>query len=161
MVVPRRQGQRSAVVIALGNRCRGDDGVGLCVAAELKCLNDDYRVIEGRDDAMAIIDAWADAALAIIIDAAISGESPGRVRRVEVGAKPLPKRLARCSSHGIGLAEAVELARVLDKLPGRLVIYAVEAKTFQVGTGLSPEVEAAIGKVAREIEMEIAAFAGA
>lgn len=159
MVAPRRQGTRNAVVIALGNRFRGDDGVGPCVASHLRSSNKDLAVIEGHEDAMAIISAWTDASLAVIVDAAISGASPGTVHRIKVGAGPLRKRLASCSSHGVGLAEAVELGKVLGNLPDHLVVYAVEANTFEVGAGLSPDVEAAIGQVTREIETEIAAFA--
>jgi len=151
------------VILALGNRFRGDDAVGPVVADRLRqdkgarLIGCD--IIEGCDDAMALVSAWEDAALAIVIDAMISGEEPGSIRRLDAGEQPLPKDWARCSSHGLGLAEAVELGRALGQLPARLIIFGVEAKTLETGALLSAEVAAAIDKLARQIKDEIASFA--
>lgn len=151
-------GLKEVVVIALGSRFRGDDGVGPTVAERLNGRLAGCTIVEGRDDAMAIVSAWEGAALAVVVDAAVSGASPGTIHRSEVNAEPLPRDLARCSSHGLGLAEAVELGKVLGKLPGRLVIYAVEAKTFEPGAALSAEVTAAIGEVVLSVKAEVASF---
>jgi hydrogenase maturation protease len=162
------------VVIALGNRFRGDDGIGPIVAERLKQNAerlkkntadrsggriDGCTIVEGKDDAMALVSAWENAALAVVIDAAVSGASPGTIRRLEAGAQPLSKDVARCSSHGLGLAEAVELGKALGRLPGRLVIFAVEANTFEQGAAMSPEVAAAADSVVRDVEAEVAPFA--
>ncbi len=152
-------GPQNVVVIALGSRFRGDDGIGPSVVDRLNGRLDECTIVEGRDDAMAIVSAWEDAALAVVVDAAVSGVLPGTIHRLEVDTQPLPRELARCSSHGLGLAEAVDLGKVLGRLPTRLVIYAVEAGTLEPGAALSPEVSAAAGEVARHIEAEIASFA--
>ena len=47
-------------------------------------------------------------------------------------------------THAFGLAEAVELARALRRLPQRLVLVGVEAVGFDYGAPLSPEVAAAV-----------------
>jgi len=159
-------GREKAVVIALGNRFRGDDGIGPLVAERLRKMgthrpgggNGEYIIVEGKDDAMALVGAWEDAALAIVVDAAVSGASPGTVHRMEAGAQALPKDLARCSSHGLGLAEAVELGKALGRLPGRLVIFAVEAATLEQGAAISPRVAAAADEVASSVAAEIASF---
>ena len=77
---------------------------------------------------------------------------------MEAGAQALPKDLARCSSHGLGLAEAVELGKALGRLPGRLVIFAVEAATLEQGAAISPRVAAAADEVASSVAAEIASF---
>ena len=155
------------VVIALGNRFRGDDGIGPMVAERLRKNSadragggiDGCTVVEGKDDAMALVSAWENAALAVVIDAAVSGAAPGTVRRLEAGAQPLSKDVARCSSHGLGLAEAVELGKALGRTPGRLVIFAVEAGTLEQGAAMSPQVAAAVDAVVRDVEAEVALFA--
>jgi hydrogenase maturation protease len=119
----------------------------------------DCAIIEGKDDAMALVSAWEDAALAVVIDAALSDAVPGTVRRMEAGTQALPKDLARCSSHGLGLAEAVELGKALGRLPRRLVILAVEAATFEQGAAMSPQVTAAADEVVRRVEAELASLA--
>jgi hydrogenase maturation protease len=154
-------GSEKIVVIALGNRFRGDDGVGPLVADRLRGHLDGCTIVEGRDDVMALVSAWENTALAVVIDAAVSGAAPGTIRRLEAGAQPLPRDLARCSSHGLGLAEAVELGRALGRLPDRLVIYAVEAATLEPGAALSREVTSAADELVRNVEAEIASFASA
>jgi hydrogenase maturation protease len=167
-------GADKVVVIALGNRFRGDDGIGPIVAERLKQNAerlkknpadrsggriDGCTIVEGKDDAMALVSAWENAALAVVIDAAVSGAAPGTIRRLEAGAQPLSKDVARCSSHGLGLAEAVELGKALGRLPGRLVIFAVEAATLEQGVAMSPQVAAAADTVVRDVEAEVASFA--
>ena len=154
-------GPEKIVVIALGNRFRGDDGIGPFVADRLNGRLHACTIVEGCDDAMALVSAWESAALAVVIDAAVSGAAPGTIRRLEAGAQPLPRDLARCSSHGLGLAEAVELGKALGRLPARLVIFAVEAGTLEPGAALSPEVTVAVNEVVRNVEAEIASFMSA
>ena len=159
-------GAAKVVVIALGNRFRGDDGIGPIVAERLKNnvadrpggRVDGCTIVEGKDDAMALVSAWENAALAVVIDAAVSGGAPGTIRRLEAGVQPLSKDVARCSSHGLGLAEAVELGKALGRRPGRLVIFAVEANTFEQGAAMSPQVAAAVEELVQNIEAEIASF---
>ncbi len=153
-------GAGKVVVIALGNRFRGDDGIGPVVAERLKGRIDGCSFVEQQDDAMAIVCEWEGAALAVVIDAAVSGAAPGTIHRSDVESGPLPKDLARCSSHGLGLAEAVELGKVLGRFPDKLVIYAIEGATFELGTGLSREVSMVAEDAARAIETEIASLVG-
>ena len=62
------------------------------------------------------------------------------------------------STHHFGLAEAVELARALDRLPPRLWIYGIEGKQFEQGSVPSPEVTQAIEKVAERIASQCRLF---
>jgi hydrogenase maturation protease len=55
------------------------------------------------------------------------------------------------SSHGISLGSTVALGQALDRLPRRLVVLAVSGVDFDLGTGLTPEVAAAVGPVARRV----------
>jgi hydrogenase maturation protease len=151
-----RRSRRKSIVIALGNRFRGDDGIGPVVADLLGAQGGKFTIFAGSMDAAAIMAAWEDAALAVVIDAASPGVNPGNIRRLEIDGKPLPKDLARCSSHGLGLSEAVTLGKLFGRLPGRLVIYAVEAKAFEPGAVLSAEVETVAEEVARLVQGEIA-----
>jgi len=94
--------------------------------------------------------------MVVVLDAAVSGSPPGTIHRIKASDGPIPKDLARCSSHGMGLAEAVELAKTLGRLPQRLIIYAVEAAGFQAGAELSTEVALSAQKVVEMLAQEIA-----
>ncbi len=59
------------------------------------------------------------------------------------------------SSHGLGLGDAVKLARVLDRLPRQLVVFAVECAETGLGSGLSQQVSDVVEPLAKRIEEEI------
>ena len=61
---------------------------------------------------------------------------------------------ASVSSHGLGVADAIELARTICRLPARLRVYAIEGRHFELGTEISREVEQAVQQVTREIAAE-------
>jgi len=149
---------KQIVIIALGNPFRGDDGVGTAVTNSLKDQLEDCLFIKGQDDSLAIINAWENANLTVIIDASSPDKTPGKITRLAIDAQPLPRDLASCSSHGLGLAEAIELGRALGKLPGRLLIYAVEAESFEHGAALSPSVMAAVKDVVQKIKIDVTTF---
>jgi hydrogenase maturation protease len=140
------------ILIGVGNPWRGDDGAGLAVARRVRELSPagvEVREVEG--DATALVEAWSGAEAVVLVDAAESGAPPGTVRRFDARAQPLPVRSLRSSTHAFGVADAVELARALDRLPQRLDVYAIEGASFVAGDRLSPLVERAVGQLAAEL----------
>ncbi|NUP54046.1 MAG: hypothetical protein HOW97_43025, partial [Catenulispora sp.] len=59
------------------------------------------------------------------------------------------------ATHALGPGAAIELAGVLDRLPERLVLFAVAGADFSLGPGLSEPVAAAVRAVARDIVREL------
>lgn len=51
------------------------------------------------------------------------------------------------SSHALSLGEALEMGRILQKIPKRAVILAVEGGNFDPGDQASPAVAAALEKL--------------
>ncbi|MGW6530354.1 hydrogenase maturation protease [Streptomyces venezuelae] len=148
-------------VIGVGNEFRRDDGVGWAVIALLRERHGDRLGPTGvtlatcDGDPARLIDLWAGTELAVIVDAAHAHPArPGTVHRLSLGADAL-ERPSTTSSHGLGLGEAVELARVLGRLPDRLVVYAVEAADSTLGTGLTGMVQAVVGPLAARVEDDI------
>ncbi|MCX4744786.1 hydrogenase maturation protease [Kitasatospora sp. NBC_01287] len=150
-------------VIGVGNEYRHDDGLGPAVLTRLARRAEQQPLPGGTDllvcdgDPARLITLWEGADLAVVVDAAHAHPGrPGRVHRLELDGGPWSPAAASTSSHGLGLGEAVELARVLDRLPGRLVVYAVEGTDTSPGTGLSAPVAAVVDPLARRIADEIA-----
>ncbi|MEU9733858.1 hydrogenase maturation protease [Streptomyces sp. NPDC048002] len=157
-------GTARIAVIGVGNDYRRDDGVGWEVIARLRersarhLLPSDTVLATCDGDPARLIGLWEDARLAVVVDAAHAHPpAPGRVHRLTLdpGLPPVP---SATSSHGLGLGEAVELARVLRRLPRRLVVYAVEGADSAFGTGLTPAVAAAVDVLVRAVEEEIAPY---
>ncbi|MCS6912136.1 MAG: hydrogenase maturation protease [Myxococcales bacterium] len=144
------------ILIGIGNKDRGDDGIGPAVVervARQAPAGTVVRVLGG--DAAGLLQAWEGAELAVVVDAAWSGRTPGTVHRLDATAAPLPASLGATSTHGLGLAQAVELARALGQLPPRLVVYAIEAASFAPGEGISPALASAVEEAAARIVAEL------
>lgn len=144
----------SIVLLAPGNRWRGDDGAGPAVldrvVPDLAGLTN-FRAVESPADSLAMLNAWDGADWLIVIDAAITGAAPGTVHRFDGDPGALPRQLAACSSHGLGLSQAIALAQSLGRLPARLSGWAVEAAGFEMGAPLSNAVADAVEVVASEL----------
>jgi len=80
---------------------------------------------------------------------------PGRVHRFDLTDSPLPIGFAPSSSHAFGVAETVELARSLGRLPQCLVAYLVEGEQYRIGAPLSSAIAEAVEDVADRIVSEI------
>jgi hydrogenase maturation protease len=133
-----------AAVIGVGNEFRHDDGIGpALVAAVQRRTLPGVRVVSTDGEPTGLLDAWADVTLAVVIDAVVcEPATPGRIHRTAVDELPPPAGTA--GTHGFGISDAVELGRVLDRMPRRLIVYAVEASEVSLGLGLSSPVAAAL-----------------
>lgn len=150
------------IVIALGNPDRGDDGAGPALLARLRAAPPvGAALVDAGGDPLALLDLWSGRPWAVVLDVAVSGAPAGTAHRIEAGAGALPKDLGRCSTHGFGIGEAVELARSLGRMPGRLIVHALEGARFDRGAGLSPAVRAALPAAEAALRREIAALAQA
>jgi hydrogenase maturation protease len=149
-------------VIGVGNEWRGDDAVGLLVARSLK--TDPMPLVEiaeCRGTVTAVREAWKDATAVIVVDAVVSGGSPGDIYHFNVHGGGVPVQLSRSpSSHGWGVAEALALGQLFQELPPYLIIFGIEGHNFGPGQEVSQEVAAAIPEAARRIRREIQAWLG-
>ena len=139
---------RGLLIVGLGNPWRGDDGAGPAVA---RGLGDDPRVLVYEGEPIGLIDAWSGADELILVDAVSSGAPAGTVHRLDP-LTTLPGVLARGSTHAFGLAETLELARILDRLSPRVSVYGIEGEAFTAGEELSAPVRAAVETVRLELE---------
>ena len=138
------------LVIGLGNSWRGDDGAGPAVARGLLDeVQARVRVYEGEP--VGLIEDWTGADAVIVVDAVSSGAPPGTIHRLDPLSEPIPAGLSQGSTHAFGLAETIELARTLDRLPPRLTVYGIEGERFTAGQQLSPPVSAAVDAVCEEL----------
>ena len=145
------------VVIGIGNLLRHDDGVGSRVARQLEALAPPGVEVRTHDGGgLGLMDAWKGVSAAVVVDAVSSGAPAGTIFRFDAAAQPLPEHLgATCSTHGFGLDNAVELARILNRLPGRLIVIGVEGGDFSRGSGLSSAVEGAVERAVEAVMEEI------
>jgi len=146
--------------LGVGNRDRGDDAVGPRVAEKLAAdpvfqrLNVD--ILSHGGEGASLMDLWQGTRKTVIVDAMKSGAVVGTVRRIDANADRLESGVFHYSSHLFGVAEAVEMARQLDRLPEALVIFGIEGRIYDFGAPLSPEVESALEDVTVQVKREFA-----
>ena len=136
------------IVIGLGAEDRGDDAAGLEVARRVQNVE-----AIARTGGLDIIDLWDDTDEVIIVDAMKSGSAPGTIRRFDGLTDSLPAR-SFVTTHALGPAEAIELARALNRLPRKLTVYGIHTATTDLGASLSQQVEDAIERIVQEIEQQ-------
>lgn len=108
------------------------------------------KVKEQSGEGTSLVESWKGYNRVFIVDAVSSGASSGSIHRLDAS-ETIPSKFFSCSTHSFGVAEAIELARALNQLPEKLLLYGIEGKNFEPGEILSPEVESAIEEVADEI----------
>ena len=129
---------RRIVAIGAGNPCRGDDAVGIEFCRRLhRRAPAGVTIVETEGDPARLIDAWAGADAAFLVDAVRSAAAYPRVVRFDAHDEPIPEEVFSLSTHAFGVAETIELARSLKRLPPRLVVYGVRGERFGHGERLS------------------------
>ncbi len=143
-------------MIGIGNEFRRDDGAGPAVVARLReMMPPGVALVVTDGEPTRLVEAWTGAALAVVVDAVrAEPPEPGRVHRFVLD-RPGTGAVSAASSHGLGLDDAIALALALDRMPGRLVVHAVEAADLSQGPGLTPAVAAAVPAVAAAVLADI------
>lgn len=140
------------IVIGVGNRSRGDDAVGIRVVERLRGSITCY---ESNGDPSELIVLFGSDQEVIVVDAMVSGSEPGTITTTEITFGNAPSSIAplrsQSSTHGFGVFEALELARILGTIPARLTVIGIEGADFSPGAGLSPAIERAVALTADHI----------
>ena len=144
------------MVIGIGNDFGGDDAAGLIAVQRLRgVVGNNVRIQEQSGDGTLLIESWKDREKVVLVDAALSDKAPGAIHRFEVKQYPLPDKFLRYSTHQFGVNEAIELARALQQLPRKLIVFGIEGKYFGPGKGLSPEVAQSIPELVEQVRREV------
>ena len=138
----------STRVIGCGNLHRSDDAAGVLVADRLRELGVPAEVQPGS--AFELVESWYKDDDVILIDAVVTGSPAGTVHVWDGRAPKVPSN-PQVSSHGFGVPEAINLARILQLLPHSLRVYGIEGKNFGIGETVSPQVLRSVEQVAQQI----------
>lgn len=88
-----------------------------------------------------------------LIDAVKTGDKVGTIHRLQNQEIDEYKNLM--STHHIGVAQALQLARALNELPKNIILYGIEIDNTEMCSIISEAVEQAINQVVIELENEI------
>lgn len=138
------------LVACVGNVLRGDDGFGRAVAERL-VLPGGAQVVETGIGGIALLqELLAGCDGLVLVDAVDRGAAPGTVFDItpEVGDA---EHVA--DVHLANPERVLTMAKSMGALPGRVAIVGCQpAEVDELGEGLSPEVERAVGVAAQRVE---------
>ena len=138
-------------VIGVGQRAAGDDAVGLAVASEVARLAPDVEC-HLAGDAMAIVPLLATTLPVVVVDAVLAAP-PGQVLVLALDDVQAGAAMAM-SSHGLGVRQAIELARVTEPETTAREVSVVAVTIARPGAwqdGLGPDVAQAVPHAARQV----------
>jgi hydrogenase maturation protease len=147
------------LVGGFGSQYRRDDGVGPLVAEQVVHDTSEVQIVGPFSDPLDLLGHWDRADFVVLIDATRSGACAGTLHVVELdNGVPVPgksfedRQLGPTSTHGIGLAGVLRLARAVDRAPRRVVVVGIEGQSFDFGEGLSPAVAQCVPEAVRRVK---------
>jgi len=140
----------SVLILGMGNKLFGDDGVGIVIAEKLKGLLSDRKSVTVKTTnwgGFRVIDLLSGFDRAIIIDAfQTNSQPPGCISKYDYN--EIIHSVRMISFHDINFATAVEFAKQMDiPMPESITIYGIEIiNTNEFSEELTKEVEASVDK---------------
>jgi hydrogenase maturation protease len=140
----------------------GEDQLGWHIVDAMEqdsCLPESLRpltsFIKADRPGVNLLELMKDSQVTVIIDAMQSGAPPGTIRRLEETEIEMEATLL--SSHGFSVASALALARALEQMPARFVLYGIEIDKAGIFNRL--EADTRVDDIARTISAEVARLA--
>jgi hydrogenase maturation protease len=147
------------LIVGVGNPYRHDDVAGWAAIDLLQ-----QKQIEGitlqkiRAETLELIDFFSSYPTIYLIDAFQKEDETDSFERIDALQTSLLQH-SNTSSHGFGIAHTIELARQMDMLPQKLIIYAIAAHHFSIGQQISDaimqNVEKAVSQLIQEEDIKI------
>lgn len=122
-----------AAIIGIGNPYRGDDAAGWDVVDLLEeRVGKGVSLYKERGGIAELMDILAHHRTVVIVDACSSGSIDGPWKRFDLKAESLSEEIPLTSTHGFGVLQAISLAKNLDYLPEKVILYAIKGSAFQM-----------------------------
>lgn len=147
------------VILGIGNTILSDEGVGVHAAEALRAayaLPEDVEVIDGGTAGMELLDPLAGVDLLLVLDAVKAKRAPGTV--VCLTGKEVPVFFrSKLSPHQVSICDVLASLEFAGAAPRDLVLVGVEPANLDLGTTLSPAIEARVPDMVERAVAELAA----
>jgi len=143
------------LILGVGNFLLKDEGVGIHVINELEKENlpPDVSLIDGGTGGIHLIGWLQDYDRIIMIDATLDDNPPGTIRLIHPRyASDFPPLM---SAHEIGLRDMIKAMSLMGNLPEILLIVISVVNISEVGTDLSPEIQAVLPEIVQLVKDQL------
>ena len=148
--------QPKTLVLALGNRIRSDDAVGLHALVMLEQdprVHPRVRLVDGGTKGLELVPFILDTSRLLVMDAIDVGAAPGKV--VRIAGQDLRALPGRGSAHELALADILNALRIMEQQPEDTVLLGVQPANTELGTELSTSVEEALPRLVEAVIAEL------
>jgi hydrogenase maturation protease len=143
-------------LLALGNRIRSDDAVGLFALRQIEHdpqLPSFVNLVEGGTKGLELIPYVCEASCLLVLDAVDVGALPGTV--FHLAGDELRSLPGNGNVHELALADLLNALRMMGREPAEIVLLGVQPLTTELGTELSVPVLAALPTFVQTVLNEI------
>ena len=143
------------LILGVGNLLLKDEGVGIHAINELEkeTLPPDVSLMDGGTGGLYLISWLQEYDRIIMIDATLDSNPPGTIRLIRPRfASDFPHLM---SAHEIGLRDMIEAMSLMGNLPEILLIVISVADINEVGTELSPELQAVLTEIVELVKKQL------
>ncbi len=153
-------GRDRAVVLGLGNILHRDEGLGVfCLEPLRERLRGSPAVelVDGGVLGLRLLPVVESCRDLLILDAIDAGRPPGTIVEIEGPDLRLFSRL-RLSWHQMGFQEVLQLARVRDRFPLRLIVIGAQPADLSPGVGLTVAIAAIVPEIVERAVARLSAW---
>lgn len=148
------------LILGLGNLLLQDEGLGVRAVERLQAgfiLPDTVKTLDGGTMGLSLLPYLKEAKCLLILDAIDTGQTPGKLIRLEGDKIPIALSL-KMSMHQVGLQDLLAAGSFADALPERIVLLGIQPQSMDWGLGLTPPVEAALDPLVYAATKELRAW---
>lgn len=143
------------IIVGIGNPYRGDDAAGWAVIDGLmERLSSVIKLVKQRGDIAELIDIFSQNKTVYLIDACRSNAPIGTWQRIDAQKQPIIEENPQTSTHGFSVSQAISLAKNLDQLPNKLILYVINGDSYTISDKFSPSVAKSVDLVVKAILTE-------
>ena len=145
------------LVIGLGQRFRTDDSVGpLVLDGLIKLFGEKIDAVETQADAARLMELWKGKEIVYLIDSISSTpEKMGNIYRINALEEEVPVSTHTSSGHMLGLADALQLSKILNRLPEKFIIYGITGSDYSHGEKTTSHIKRVVSKAIQQMANEI------
>jgi len=157
MVQKQIMNSEKILVLGVGNILMADEGIGVQIISKMQALNlpENVELLDGGTAGLDLVPYMKDKKKIIIIDCIDTDDPPGTVYRMTPLDLQEINTFTISSMHQIGLAETIQLSRLLGN-DAEVVIIGITPKNYkEYSLEISPELEAVVDRVIEFVIQEI------
>jgi len=143
------------LILGVGNFLLKDEGVGIHVvqALEKENLPPDVSLMDGGTGGLHLLGLLQGYDRIIMIDATLDDNPPGTARMIQPRhSSDFPPLM---SAHEIGLRDMIGVMCLTNNLPEILLIVISVTNIKEIGTGLSPEIQAGLPEIMQLVKNQL------